>query len=50
MKNEPIKIIGLALFFLVMGVILGYNMKSYEVSQYPVYIHDTEMKIENERH
>jgi len=40
MKNEALKIIGLVVFFFVMGVMVGYNLKSQEPECYRV--HDTE--------
>ena len=39
MKNEALKIISLVVFFFVMGVMVGYNMRA---SQEGASFHDTE--------
>ncbi len=40
MKNEAVKIIGLVVFFFVMGVMVGYNIRAHQNA--PMRIIDTE--------
>ncbi len=48
MKNEPIKIIGLILFFLIMGVMVGYNIRTSQ--EKCASFRDTEGEIEFHDH
>ena len=46
MKNEAVKIVGLVVFFFVMGVMVGYNMRA---SQEGAAFVDTEIVVKSER-
>ena len=43
-KYEALKIVGLVVFFFIMGVIVGYNIKNQ-----PIHVHDTETVSKSER-
>ena len=49
MKNEPAKIIGLAVFFLVMGIMIGYNIRAQQDATMRIVDTETETVITNER-